>query len=69
MAITSNLQNAFVSRMTAQAAAELGQVHMLIQQTTLQEASQDTRNSPFSSGSGKIDTAAIYELLKARGQN
>jgi len=39
MAITSNLQNAFVSRMTAQAAAELGQVHMLIQQTTLQEAS------------------------------
>jgi len=69
MAISSNLQNAFVSRMTAQAAAELGQVHMLIQQTTLQEASQDTRNSPFSSGPGKIDTAAIYKLLKARGQN
>jgi hypothetical protein len=35
IAITSNLQSAFVNRMTAQAAAELGQVHMIIQQTML----------------------------------
>jgi hypothetical protein len=54
IAITSNLQSAFVNRMTAQAAAELGQVHMIIQQTMLDETNEDTRQSPFSCGQGNL---------------
>jgi hypothetical protein len=33
------------------------------------EAIEDTRQSPFIYDQGKLDTSAIYKLLKARGQN
>ena len=67
-AVNSNLQNAFVNKLTTQAAVELGQVQLIIQQTTLDVDSENTRQSPFSCGHGKLDTSAIYKLLKARGR-
>ena len=47
---------------------ELDQVRSIIRQTALSESEEDQRQSPFSSGPGKIDTSAIYKLLNARGK-
>jgi len=67
-AIHFNLQNSFVTRLSTQAVLELDQVRSIIRQTALSESEEDQRQSPFSSGPGKIDTSAIYKLLNARGR-
>ena len=65
-AVNSNLQNAFVNKLTTQAAVELGQVQLSYnKQRSIDVDSEDTRQSPFSCGHGKLDTSAIYKLLKA----
>ena len=66
-AIASNLQGAFVNRLSPHAQQELQLLIGLIQQMTL-SALPDKRLSPFSRSPDKLDTSTIYKLLKARGQ-
>jgi hypothetical protein len=66
-AITSNLAGAFVNRMSAQARDELRQLTTITQGLTLSDE-PDTRLSPLSRTKEKLDSSAIYKLLKARGQ-
>jgi hypothetical protein len=66
-AITSNLAGAFVNRMSAQARDELRQLTTITQGLTLSDET-DTRLSPLSRTKEKLDSSAIYKLLKARGQ-
>jgi len=65
-AILSNLEHAFVNRLSTQARVDLQQVRVIIAQSFL-SAEQDRRLSPFDLGQGKLDASAIYKLLKAKG--
>ncbi|CAD6334964.1 unnamed protein product [Miscanthus lutarioriparius] len=65
-AINSNLHGCFVNRMSTQANDELQQLKVILQQTQLTDQ-PDTRLSAFSRTKDKLDTSAIYRLLKAQG--
>ena len=65
--ITSNLQGCFVNRLSTQAQLELQQLNVILQQSQLSEQ-PDTRLLAFSRTKDKLDTLAIYRLLKAQGQ-
>jgi hypothetical protein len=52
---------------TSQAQQELQELNVIIQQSTLSDQ-PDTRLSAFSRTRDKLDTSAIYRLLKAKGQ-
>jgi hypothetical protein len=67
-AITSNLQGCFINRMSSQAQVELQQLHVILQQHLLLSDQPDMRLSAFSRSRDKLDTLAIYRLLKAKGQ-
>jgi len=66
-AISSNLQGCFVNRLSSQAQHELQQLNVILQQSQLSDQ-PDTRLSAFSRTKDKLDTSAIYRLLKAKGQ-
>lgn len=67
-AIESNLGGgAFVNRLSSQAQSELSELNAIVHQTTLSDQ-HDKRMSPFSRTPDKLDTAAIYRLLKDKGQ-
>lgn len=63
-ALVSDLADAFVPRLSNQAAAELQEIRCIITQTTLSQGN-DQWKSPFDCGRGKLDSA-IYRLLKVR---
>jgi hypothetical protein len=65
-AIRSNLAGNFVNRLSSQAQDELQQLNLITQGLVLSE-DPDTRLSPLSRTKEKLDTSAIYKLLKARG--
>jgi hypothetical protein len=65
--IDSNLQGYFVNRMSNEALLELQQLNAIIQDSQLSDQ-PDTRISVFSRTKDKLDTSAIYRLLKAKGQ-
>jgi len=65
-AINSNLHGCFVNRMSTQANDELRQLKVILQQTQLTDQ-PDTRLSAFSRTKDRLDTSAIYRLLKAQG--
>lgn len=67
-AISDDLQGHFVNRMSPEALLELERVQRIMQETELSEQ-PDTRLSVFSRSNEKLDTSAIYRLLKARGQH
>jgi len=56
-----------VNRLSTQAQLELQQLNVILQQSQLSEQ-PDTRLLDFSSTKDKLDTLAIYRLLKAQGQ-
>jgi hypothetical protein len=64
-AVQSNLHDAFVPRLSDQAAAELQLIHAIVEQTSLSQGN-DRRKSQFDCGHGKLDSSSIYRLLKAR---
>lgn len=66
-AISSNLQGSFVNRLSPQAHEELSLVQDILQRTMLTDQ-PDVRTSPFARTRDKLDTSAIYRLLKAKGQ-
>jgi len=66
-AVLSNLDNAFVPRLSNQATVELQQINAIIEQTSLSQGN-DLRKSHFDCGRGKLDSSSIYRLLKARQQ-
>lgn len=63
----SNLHGAFVPRLSNQASIELLQLREIIQQLSLVPGN-DSRKSLFDCGPGKLDSSAIYRLLKSRQQ-
>lgn len=64
-AVLANLDNAFVPRISTQAASELQQIRIIIDLTVLSHGN-DRRKSQFDCGHGKLDSSSIYRLLKAR---
>ena len=66
-AISTNLQGCFVNRLSTQAQHELQELNDILQQLQLSDQ-PDMRLSTFSRTKDKLDTSAIYRLLKARGQ-
>lgn len=65
--IDLGIQNALVPRLSVQASAELVQAQLLVADSQL-TSSPDIRQSPFCIGNGSLDSGAIYQLLKSRGQ-
>lgn len=66
-AISTNLEDAFVNRLSVQAREELDQFRQITQHLQLCD-SPDVRTSSFESKPDKLDTSAIYRILKERGQ-
>jgi hypothetical protein len=66
-AAMSNLDRAFVPHLSNQASIELLQLREIIQQLSLVPGN-DSRKSLFDCGPGKLDSSAIYRLLKSRQQ-
>ena len=66
-AVQSNLDDAFVPRLSNQTTLELHQIRGIVDQTSLSQGN-DRRKSQFDCGQGKLDSFSIYRLLKARQQ-
>lgn len=66
-AVHTNLQGAFVNRLTPEAQLELSQLNGIVDSIQLTDQ-PDTRLSPFSKTSDKLDTSTIYRLLKTKKQ-
>ena len=49
-------------------ASSVGTEPLVIEQTILSDNDDDQRQSPFSCGPGRLDSSAIYKLLKAKDQ-
>jgi hypothetical protein len=65
-AVSSQLHESFVTRLSPQAICELETITAIIQSTILDET-EDRRLSPFSLGNGKLDTSGVYKLIKSQG--
>jgi hypothetical protein len=63
--ILSQLNDAFVPRLTSQASSQLQQLQEIVAQTTL-ETGNNIRKSQFDCGNGRLDSTSIYKLLKAK---
>jgi hypothetical protein len=63
--ILSQLNDAFVPRLTPQALAQLRQLQQIVAQTSL-DTGNDIRKSHFDCGNGRLDSTSIYKLLKAK---
>lgn len=67
-AVASQLNGAFVQRMSPHANSELMVVRDIIRVTSLSD-SEDKRQSPFCLGLGKLDTSGIYRLIKSQSSS
>jgi len=65
--LSDGLQQSFVPRLSAQARDELALFQQALSGITLGPA-PDKRITPFSKGDWGLDSGALYNLLKARGQ-
>ena len=65
--LDDGLSHSFVNRLSPQASDELSQLCAITDDVVLSDQ-PDTRNSQFSKGPGKLDSTAIYAMLKAQGQ-
>lgn len=66
-AVISDLQGCFVNRLSAEAQLELYSTYVPLFSSNSSRTSQ-IKDSTFSRGNDKLDTSAIYRLLKAKGQ-
>ena len=64
-AMQSGLEGNFVRRLSSQAADQLQQIRCIMGDTVLTNES-DKRISPFCIAPGRLDTLAIYRMLKSR---
>lgn len=65
--VDSNISSTLVNRLSTVALSQLHSLQDLLAHVNL-TSQPDKRMSPFIDPTGKLDTASVYRLLKARGQ-